>query len=388
MHQTSTSPRARKVVMAAVTLGLWTTLVLLFAVPLALNNPASWREAVRFGASFWALWLFFLPAAAWLSFSFPIERRTLLRNVGLHVLACLVIVAINRAAFRAIREVFPRPEPSETVPRMPVSKPVGLGPPDGFGVFLGFRAVLDVLVYGSLVGVCQAMTHFRKSQERERRATELEARLVQARLQNLRMQIHPHFLFNTLNSIAALVYIHPRAADEMLGDLSILLRRSLDSMEEQEVTLGRELDFIEVYMGIERQRLGDRLQLEQSVPDELRNALVPAFLLQPLVENAIRHGIEPQRGPGCLSIGAKQEGQQLHLMIRDDGRGSANAVSQDTARHGIGLTNIQARLQMLYGKNQHFSLGWVEPRGCRVDIRLPLHREPMPLPSVSIESTL
>ena len=380
MHPSSSNRTTRKVAIAATALGVWGTLVLLFAVPLALNNPASWREAVRFGASFWALWLFFLPAAAWLSFSFPIERRSLLRNVGLHVLACLVIVATNRAAFRAVREVFPRPEPSETTPGTPDSKPDDLGPPDGFGVFLGFRAVLDVLVYGSLVGVCQAIAHFRKSQERERRATELEARLVHARLQTLRMQIHPHFLFNTLNSIAALVYIHPRAADEMLGDLSVLLRRSLDSIEEQEVTLGRELDFIGVYIGIERQRLSDRLQLEQSVPDELRNALVPAFLLQPLVENAIRHGIEPQRGPGCLSISAKQEEQHLHLTVRDDGRGANNADSQSTDRHGIGLTNIQTRLQMLYGKSQHFSLEWVEPHGCRIDICLPLHREPMQFP--------
>jgi len=388
MHQTRSNRMARKVTIAATAMGVWATLVLLFAVPLTLTNPASWREAVYFGSSFWALWLLFLPAAAWLSFTFPIERRRLLRNVEIHVLACLVIVATNRAAFRAVREVFPRPEPSKTTPGLPVLKTEDPGPPSGFGVFLGFRAVLDVLVYWSLVGACQAVAQFRTSQERQRRATELEARLVHARLQALRMQIHPHFLFNTLNSIAALVHTHPRAADEMLGDLGILLRRSLDSMQEQEITLGDELDFIGVYIGIEQQRFGGRLQMEQSVPGELRNVLVPAFLLQPLVENAIRHGIEPQREPGLVSIEAKQAGQDLHLIVRDNGRGLPDADSRHPERRGIGLSNTQARLHLLYGQNQHFSFGRAEPQGCRVDLRLPLHREPMQPPAASMESVL
>ncbi len=290
MNRTSGNRRiARKVAMVATALGLWGALVLLFAAPLALTGPVSWRQAVSFGGSFWALWLLFLPAVAWLSFRFPIERRRLLRNVGLHLLACLLIVGTNRATFRAVARVFPPAQRSE--------RP--LGPPGAFGVFVGLRAALDVLVYWSLVGVCQAITNFRSSQERERRAAELEARLTSAKLQALRMQINPHFLFNTLNSIATLVYINPRAADEMLGDLSELLRRSLDSMEEQEIPLAQELEFIGAYMSIEQKRFGERLRLEQSVPDELMKALVPALILQPLVENAVRHGIEPQRGPGC-----------------------------------------------------------------------------------------
>jgi len=129
-------------------------------------------------------------------------------------------------------------------------------------VFHGLRAGLDVLVYWSLVGVCQAITNFRRSQERERRAAELEARLTSAKLQALRMQINPHFLFNTLNSIAALVYVNPRAADEMLGDLSELLRRSLDSMEEQEIPLAQELEFIGAYISIQQKRFGERLRVE------------------------------------------------------------------------------------------------------------------------------
>ena len=395
---------ARNVVIVATALGLWGALVLLFAAPLALTSRISWREAVSFGVSFWALWLMFLPAATWLSFRFPIERRRLLRNVGLHFLACLLIVGTNRATFRAVTRIFPYPQSSETprrppgaitdrpesqlqprlIPSPPSRRSLDLvGPPNALGVLFGFRAALDVLVYWSLVGVCQAITNFQSSQERERRAVELEARLTSAKLQALRMQISPHFLFNTLNSIAALFYVNPRAADEMMGDLSELLRRSLDSMEEQEIPLAQELEFIGAYISIEQKRFGERLRLEQSVPDELMKAMVPTLILQPLVENAIRHGIEPRRGPGLISIEVKQEDKHLQIIVRDNGRGLPREDLNSDARRGIGLTNTQARLQALYGQDQSLSFARAEPQGCRVDIQLPFHLEPVDIPVVS-----
>lgn len=387
MNQTRDNTRiARRLVMAATAMGLWGALVFLFAAPLALTGPISWYQAVRFGGSFWALWLLFLPAVAWLSFRLPIERRSLLRNVSLHVLACLLVVGANRVPFRALSRIIPVPQPSNAPgrPSLPLGYP--LGPPGTFDAFLRLRAALDVLVYGSLVGVCTAISNSRRSQERERRAAELEAMLTNAKLQALRMQINPHFLFNTLNSIAALVYIDPRAADEMLGDLSVLLRRTLDSMEEQEISLAQELEFIGGYIRIEQKRFGERLRVDQRVPDELMEALVPALLLQPLVENAIRHGIEPQRGPGLVSIEAKQAGNRLHLIVRDNGRGLSDANLNSTARRGIGVINTRTRLQALYGEAQSFSLGRAKPQGCQVDIHLPLHAGPIAvssLPNVS-----
>lgn len=400
---------SRRVALPATALGLWGALVLLFAAPLALTNRASWQEAVSFAASFWALWLLFLPVVAWLSFRFPIERRNLLRNLGLHGLACLLIVVTDRATFRVVARLFPyaqraeapgrppdwRSESPETQPprrRLPSPSPPPrrsldlVGPPNTQGVFLDLRAASDALVYWALVGVCQAITNYRSSQERERRAAELEVRFTRAKLQALRMQISPHFLFNTLNSIATLVYVDPRAADEMLGDLSDLLRRSLDSMDE-EIPLAEELDFIGGYIGIEQKRFGERLRVERNVPDELMNALVPSLILQPLVENAIRHGIEPRRGPGLVSIEARRENEQLHLTVRDDGRGLPGGDPGIPERHGIGLSNTRARLQGLYGQDQSFALGRVEPHGCRVDIRIPLRFEPEPVPTAPNEPT-
>src|SRR5688572_4113110 len=376
---------ARNLAMMATALGLWGALVLLFAAPLALTEPISLREAVSFGAFFWALWLLFLPAVAWLSFRFPIDRRRLVRNAAVHLLACLLIVGGSKATFRAADEIYHRQKRSELLERTPGSKPRMSSPPGSFRPFLALRAALDVLVYCSLVGVCQAITYFRSSQERERRAAELEARLTSAKLQALRMQINPHFLFNTLNSIAALVYINPRAADEMLGDLSELLRRSLDSMEDQEIPLAQELEFMGAYLRIEQKRFAERLRVEQNVPDELMKALVPALILQPLVENAIRHGIEPQRAPGLIVIEAKQEGRRLHLIVRDDGRGLPPAVSNNSERRGIGLANTQARLKGLYGTDHSFSVGKAEPQGCQVEIDLPFHLEPVQVSPVSNE---
>lgn len=375
-------PVVRHLVVVATALGLWAALVLLFAASFALTGTGSWRQAVSFGGFFWALWLLFIPAVAWLAFRLPIERKRLFHNLSLHLLACLLMVGTSQIAFRAAARVMPHPR-DDVSSRPPEQQAAEPAPPDPLHVFLGLRAALDILVYWSLVGVCQAITNFRRSQQRERRAAELEARLTRSKLQALRMQINPHFLFNTLNAISTLIYINPKAADDMIGDLSELLRRSLASMEEQEIPLARELEFIRAYIGIEQKRFGDRLRMEQNVPDDLKKAMVPALLLQPLVENAIRHGIEPQRSPGLITIEARPEGQSLHLIVRDNGKGMPAAGSSRSQPRGIGLANTQARLQGLYGQAQRFSFGNAEPHGCQVEIRLPFHTEPLQIVAAS-----
>lgn len=378
---TTNNPITRWAILGGAAVGLWSALVLLFGVPLSLTGPVSWREGVSFGVSFWMLWLAFLPSIGWLALRFPFGRKALVHTLALHMSACLLVVVANRVGSGKVEELLPRrnPRPAAGSPGSPGRPALAPGPPGALGVFRGLRAAIDVLVYWSLVGACQAFTNFRRSEERERRAVELEARLAQARLEALRMQINPHFLFNTLNSVSALVYANPRAADEMLGDLGDLLRRSLGSMEVQEVPLSEELDFLRSYIRIEQRRFGDRLQVTVRVPDGLQTALVPALVLQPLVENAIRHGIEPRPGPGLISIEARKDGRHLHLVVRDDGLGLPDPLPPRPADSpGIGLANTRARLRGLYGEDQSFSLGKSEPSGVRVEIRIPLRLEPLP----------
>jgi two-component system, LytTR family, sensor kinase len=373
----TTKPVVRQVRILAFALGLWAGLVLLFATQFVLVGSFSWREAFPQALFFWGLWFLLMPATALIGFRFPFERKRIWQRLGIHLIGCVLVVSASQVAFRHfIPSPFPPPPPQSSPNRetSPPPPPPDQHPPKGF---LGLRAGVDILLYWSLVGVCQGIANFRRSQQRERRAAELEARLTRSKLQALRMQINPHFLFNTLNAISTLIYVNPRAADEMLGDLSELLRRSLDSVEEQEIPLGRELQFIRAYIGIEQKRFGDRLRMEEDVPEELAKALIPALLLQPLVENAIRHGIEPQRAPGLIYVRVRREGERLNLLVRDNGKGLL-ARASGPERSGIGLANTQARLRELYGSNQKFRLGKAEPRGCEVEITLPWHTDPLP----------
>ena len=377
----TTDPAVRQLFTLAAGVGLWAALVLLFATQFVLVGSFAWREAFIQAGIFWGLWVVLMPLVVWLSFRFPFQPGRIPQTLVIHVLACVLVVAASQFAFRHLIPP-PGPPPGEEAANRPASAP-DLHVPKGI---LSLRAGLDILVYWSLFGVCQGISNFRRSQQRERRAVELEARLTRSKLQALRMQINPHFLFNTLNAISTLIYVNPRAADEMIGDLSELLRRCLDSVEEQEIPLGRELEFIGAYIGIEQKRFGDRLRIEQNVPGELLSALVPALLLQPLVENAIRHGIEPQRAPGLITIQASREAGSLCLIVTDNGKGPAENT-RPADRRGIGLANTQARLEILYGQNQQFSFGKAEPRGGRVEIKIPFHTLPLPEPGQAAKKT-
>ena len=159
--------------------------------------------------------------------------------------------------------------------------------------------------YLAVLGAAHALIFSRRAKDRERRETELVSRLTQARLQALRMQLNPHFLFNTLNSIASLVYDQPRAADEMIGSLSELLRLTLSASDRQEITLREELRFLDQYLFIEQTRFGERLRIEKNIEPAALDTMVPILLLQPIVENAVKHGIESQLAPGVIGIEAR-----------------------------------------------------------------------------------
>jgi LytS/YehU family sensor histidine kinase len=243
---------------------------------------------------------------------------------------------------------------------------------------------IDLLVYGAVLGTSYAVGYYTRFREREVRATQLEARLAQAELQALKMQLHPHFLFNTLNGIVGLVRDRKNsAAVEMIAGLSDLLRYTLDGAGRQEVTLREELEFLELYLGIQQKRFPDRLRVEMNVEPTALEALVPNLILQPLVENAIRHGVSRRAAGGTVGVSASREGGMLRLRVYDDGPGlrhDARADADGDEAHegspstGIGLSNTRARLRQLYGDAQSFEVFDREAGGVEATLRLPFRR--------------
>ena len=352
-----------------IALGLWLGLVGILALQGVLVDSESWRTALGRSVSYWVLWIVFLPVIVTLSLRFPLERSRLVAQAGIHLAACAVMVLVSQVAYRTFL-----PMPLPTSPRQAESedfrnKPF---PP-------AFRAVPDIVIFLSTLSGCLAFAHFRRSQERERQAIELEAHLARAKLQALRMQINPHFLFNTLNAISSLVHTNPDVADDMITDLSELFRASLESSDDQEISLARELEFLQRYLAIEQRRFGERLRVEQNITTESLGAAVPTLILQPIVENAIRHGVESRPAAGVIAIQAQTADGQLILSVSDNGGESKSNLATETkpGHAGIGLANTRARLQQLYGNAQSLVAGPGELGGWTVTITIPFQPAPV-----------
>ncbi|HEX4644090.1 MAG TPA: histidine kinase, partial [Verrucomicrobiae bacterium] len=262
-------------------------------------------------------------------------------------------------------------------------------PPPGALRFGLFSMLLDLLAYGAILGVAHSVHFYRRFRERERRALFLESNLANSRLHALRAQLHPHFLFNSLNAVATLVRRDPRLAETTLISLSELLRLALSQSERQEVPLREEMQFVQRYLEIQQTRFGDKLRVEQNIEPAALDCLVPTLLLQPLVENAIRHGLEPADNTGLVRVTAQRQNGLLVLTVEDDGIGlpdadegqkvsilnsagitpsASNGASGGT---GIGLANLRARLETLYGPNQKLELIRRSDRGVTVLIQIP-----------------
>lgn len=245
-------------------------------------------------------------------------------------------------------------------------EPGDLDAPRKFGV------AFDGLAYLTLIGLAQALHFRRRLGERETQAAALESRLVQSRLHVLQAQLQPHFLFNALNGIALLVRRDPRTAEEMLASLSDLLRASLSRSGRQEIPLREELDFLERYLELQQMRFGDRLTVERHLAPDALECLVPSLVLQPLVENAIRHGFEPSGDPGWIRIAAQRVGNDLVLEVEDNGIGLGGSKrGMAHPGNGLGLGNVCERLSGLYGEDQEFRLQERPEGGVLVRIRIP-----------------
>jgi two-component sensor histidine kinase len=225
---------------------------------------------------------------------------------------------------------------------------------------------ISLLLMWVVLGAFHGMCLYKKYRQRELESVQLESRLAQAQNAALQMQLRPHFLFNTLNSISALMHSDTESADRMLSRLADLLRMTLDSGTSQQIPLSREMAIMDAYLSIEMIRFQDRLQVTKDVPMACQNALVPAFLLQPLVENAIKHGVADNAHLSTIHIGVRHEAPWLILEVVDNGKG----VSA-TSRSGIGTCNTSARLQLLYQERHRFSLDNLPAQGTRALVCIP-----------------
>jgi two-component system, LytTR family, sensor kinase len=233
----------------------------------------------------------------------------------------------------------------------------------------------NLLFYSGLLGLGYGIDYYRRYRDRELEASRLalqasvlQAQLAQAQLDTLKMQLHPHFLFNTLNAISALVRRDPDGAERMIMHLGDLLRAALAKPDRHEVTLREEMEILEPYLEIEKRRFGDRLQVDVAVDPDVLEARVPHLILQPLVENAIRHGVAPRQGRGRVEIRARRENGSLRVWIRDDGGGIAAGAAQEG---GVGLENSRARIEHLYGAAGGLRIGNHAGGGAEVELSIP-----------------
>ncbi|MCY1068160.1 histidine kinase [Nannocystis sp. RBIL2] len=339
-------------------LGLWLAIVAVFAaktwLSLRLVDRAAPLADILAGELLtFAPWLPLAPLAFLAARRFPLvgpgraRHVLILLGVGValalaHILLGVVLAALVSVDAAPLGELLERVR--QTIPR-------AVGP--------------HLVGYAALVAVAHALA-FRR--DADRRAAALEAALVRAERDRLRMQLHPHFLFNTLHAVSALMTRDVAGARRMIAGLSELLRVSLDD-DDDDVPLARELEILGLYLDIQKTRFADRLTITLDVDPEAHAARVPKLLLQPLVENAIRHGVEPRAGGGTVGLAARRRGDRLLLRLRDDGAGLS-----PRAREGVGLGNTRARLEKSYPGDHHFSLAPHPDGGTLVDIDLPFRR--------------
>jgi len=349
-------------------LGAWTLFALFFSTQLYLNIIYH-GQSRPFSLVFipWLtcgyLWAALTPLTLWLARRFPLEKEVIVRRVALHLLFAVLISLLQLVAYNFVFQTLVRRSSDSLFP---------LGP---FQDVVVGQFHFNLLLYCVLVGLYQTFDYYRRFRERQQRAAQLEleaaqleTQLTRAQLDALTMQLHPHFLFNTLNTISVLMDEDVSAANEMLLRLSELLRAALKNNEAHEVTLEEELQFLEKYLQIEQARFQDRLKVRIDPAPETLTAYLPNLILQPLVENAIRHAVAPRTTETLVEIRSHKSDGHLHLSVRDNGEGM---LDQATPTNGIGLRNTRARLEKLYGPDQDFRLETTAGGGVHISITIP-----------------
>jgi two-component sensor histidine kinase len=319
-------------------------------------DPVSLRFAMLYQMAAWYPWVGLTPFVLAMGRRFSLERSSPWVALPVHLVAGLAIGAAHLAlALAGMRAVSPEPpERSFSVAYLDWMLPT----------YLEFT----VLIYFAILGLVYAIEYYRRYVRGTVHASRLEAELAKAQLQTLRTQLQPHFLFNTLHAISSLMDEDVRAARRMIARLADLLRTTLETGEQQEVSLLRELETLQLYLDIERERFSDRLRIELDVRPDVLEARVPSLLLQPLVENAVRHGIAPLQRGGRITVSAAREAGSLLLTVEDDGAG---ALSDAAPREGVGLRNTRARLARLYPETHDLTIDRPSAGGFRVQVEIP-----------------
>ena len=357
------TPPARLVFGVATLLAIFSTLQSYRLSTISIREPMDvevWRLLILNSFGYW-----YVPAALTgpifrLTHRFPIEPARRAR--------ALVFYALGGAAFSVVHLVC----------TMIVVVSLWPNAPYPFATRLQriYLTNLDwaLMTYSALVGLSYALGYYRESQARALRAAQLEASLAEARFRTLEAELHPHFLFNTLHAISTLIHTQPDAADRMITRLSDLLRMTFSRSGGALVPLHEELEFLRKYLEIEQTRFQDRLTVGYEIDPDTLDASVPRLILQPLVENAIKHGVAPRTGPGTIRIAARRDGDVLRLEVRDNGAGMGSGLR--AAHKGIGLSNTRARLECFYGSAQRLAFSDAG-HGLTVELSFPFQQTPL-----------
>jgi two-component system, LytTR family, sensor kinase len=334
----------------------WTLVILVYST--GRSATIAWGESLRTALAAWGSWVLLVPLIVQIDRLLPVARDALVPRLLYHIPLSVGFTVAFAYLFNG----------ASLLLGVPVDMAIASGGP------LSLSHRFNWLVYWLIVGGYVASDYQDQIRDRTLRAAELERLLAQSRLEMLRTQLHPHFLFNALNAISAHVESAPRTARWMLEQLGDLLRLSLDHAEEQEIPLQQELAFVDRYLKLQKIRYEDRLDVIVDVEPLALRSLVPTFILQPLLENAIGHGIATRSSPGQIEIRARCDETTLHLSVLDDGPGLPEGWDPEHDL-GVGLSNTRERLRRLYGDRQSFRIGPNEGGGVRVDLTMPFRQE-------------
>jgi two-component system, LytTR family, sensor kinase len=350
---------------SALILCVWSLVALFFCgqvyfIRQLMDHPEQWKGPFFQQISYCVLWALATPLVIHLARRFPVERSSWRRSLPIHIIACSVLSFALMCIYSISLFLWIN---------------WGIKPYSALNTLRS--AIFDfsqaIGIYCLIILIVHALNYYRRYQAEVLSRSQIQSQLSQAQLQALKMQLHPHFLFNTLHSISALLNEDTEAARSMIARLGDFLRLTLENSGTQEVSLQKEMDFLKCYLEIERIRFQDRLTTLLDVEPQALDVQVPNLILQPIVENAIRHGIAPRSTPGQIEIQAKHFNGMLRIRVRDNGPGlSVNPIIKRVNGKGLGLANTRARLEQLYGAAHHFELVNAPDGGLIVTLDIPV----------------